>query len=144
MGGAVHRDLKSGASIDIKPLQDLKGKDRARFERAVRFELPVNDEGELDRAMGVALRLDGREVRRNAAIACFITAWSFDLPVPGLDDLGRITSAESIGDYPIDDELELDEILQPYLDKLRRPDPKETTTSSSNGRSKATARSLQG
>jgi hypothetical protein len=48
-----------------------------------------------------------------------------------------------IGDYPLDDENAIEEILAPYLVKLRRPDPKETTTSSSNGRSKARAGSLK-
>lgn len=145
----MRHDLESGAWIEITPLQDLKGKDRDRFDRVMRFGLPITEGGDFDTIRAVAERLDTREVRRNAAMACFITAWSFEaggepLPVPGLDELGRIAHPEVIGDYPIDDETEIEAILAPYLVKLRRPDPKETTTSSSNGRSKARAASLKG
>lgn len=138
----MRRDLASGAWLELVPVQNLTGKDRSRFEKAIRFEIPVDDSGELDKALTVAMRINGNEVRRNAAIACFVTGWSYELPLPGLDEVGRITGAESIGDYPLDDEIEIDVVLEPYLGKLRRPDPKGTTTSSSNGRSKATARSL--
>jgi hypothetical protein len=146
----VRHDLESGAWIEITPLQDLKGKDRDRFDKVMRFGLPVTEVGDFDSIRAVAERLDTREVRRNAAMACFITAWSFGaadgtpLPVPGLDELGRIAHPEVIGDYPIDDGTEIEAILAPYLVKLRRPDPKETTTSTSNGRSKARASSLKG
>ena len=82
-------------------------------------------------------------------MACFITAWSFTrgdgdpLPVPGLDDMGAVTHLEVIGDYPIGDEDEIEQLIAPYLVKLRRPDPKETTSSSLNGRSKVKAASLK-
>jgi hypothetical protein len=146
----VRHDLESGAWIEITPLHDLKGKDRDRFDKVMRFGLPVTEGGDFDAIRAVAERLDTREVRRNAAMACFISAWSFTgpggepLPVPGLDELGRIAHPEVIGDYPLDDEDEIGQILAPYLVKLRRPDPKETTTSSSNGRSRARAASLKG
>lgn len=145
----MRHDLESGAWIEITPLQDLKGKDRDRFDKVIRFALPLTEAGDLDAIRTVAERLDMREVRRDAAMACFITAWSFEtapgepLPVPGLDELGRIARPEVIGDYPLDDENAIEEILAPYLVKLRRPDPKETTSSSSNGRSKARAGSLK-
>lgn len=146
----MRRDLESGAWIEITPLQDLKGKDRDRFEKAVRHGLPLDDDGELDKAAGIASRLDLRDLRRDAALACLISGWSFTtdagspLPVPGLDDIGAITNAASVGEYPLADEDEIEQILAPYLAKLRRPDPKGTTTSSSNGRSKAKAASLKG
>jgi hypothetical protein len=145
----VRHDLESGAWIEVTPLQDLKGKDRDRYDKAVRFELPVTEGGDLDVIRGVAERLDTRAIRRMAAVACFITAWSFEtapgepLPVPGLDDMGRIARPDVIGDYPIGDENEIEAVLAPYLVKLRRPDPKEATTSSSNGRSRARAGSLK-
>jgi hypothetical protein len=144
----VRHDLESGAWIEITPLADLKGKDRDRFDKVIRFALPLTEGGDLDAIRAVAERLDGREMRRNAAMACFITGWSFEsggepLPVPGLDELGRIAHPEVIGDYPLGDEDEIEQILAPYLAKLRRPDPKETTTSSLNGRSRARAASLK-
>ena len=135
----MRHDLESGAWVEMTPLQDLKGKDRDRYEKAIRFGLPVTEVGEIDVIRGVAQRVDPREVRRNAAMGCFITAWSYELPVPGLDEDGRVAHPEVIGDYPIGDEDEIEALIAPYLAKLRRPDPKETTTSSSNGRSKARA-----
>ena len=145
----MRHDLESGAWVEMTPLQELRGKDRDRFEKAVRFGLPLTEDGELDVMRGVAERIDTRQVRRNAAMGCFITAWSFEkdgepLPVPGLDDLGRVARPEVIGDYPIDDEDGIEALIAPYLAKLRRPDPKETTTSSLNGRSKAPAASRKG
>jgi hypothetical protein len=146
----MRHDLESGAWVEMPPLQDLKGKDRDRFELAIRHQLPVTEDGEFNAIRGAAERLNIRDVRRNAALACFVTAWSFEaadgtpLPVPGLDDLGKIARPEVIGDYPLADEDQLEELLAPYLAKLRRPDPKETTSSSSNGRSKARAGSLKG
>jgi hypothetical protein len=145
----VRHDLTSGAWIEIVPVQDLKGKDRDRYERAIRHELPLDADGDLDKAAGIAMRLDVREIRRNAAIACLVTSWSFTqsdgtpLPLPGLDDTGAITNASSVGEYPLDDETQIEEIIAPYMVKLRRPDPKEATTSTSNGRSKAKASSLK-
>lgn len=146
----MRHDLTSGAWIEITPLQDLKGKDRDRFDRAFRHQLPVHDDGAVDVGAAVTARISVAEFRRNAAIACLITAWSFTgpggepLPVPGVDDQGAITSAASIGECSLDDENEIEKILDPYLVKLRRPDPKEGTTSASNGRSRAKAGSLTG
>lgn len=137
----MRHDLESGAWVEMTPLTELKGKDRDRYEKAVRFQLPVTEGGELDVLRGVAERIDTRTVRRNAAMGCFITAWSYELPVPGLDELGRVAHPEVIGDYPIGDEDEIEALIAPYTAKLRRPDPKETTTSSLNGRSKARAAS---
>jgi hypothetical protein len=143
----MRHDLESGAWVEMTPVQDLRGKDRDRYEKAVRFQLPVTEGGELDVLRGVAERISISDVRRNAAMACFVTAWSFTrtggepLPVPGLDDMGAIARPEVIGDYPIEDEDEITALLQPYTAKLRRPDPKETTTSALNGLSRAPARS---
>ena len=84
----MRHDLESGAWIEITPLQDLKGKDRDRFDKVIRFALPLTEAGDLDAIRTVAERLDMREVRRDAAMACFITAWSFETapgePLPEL------------------------------------------------------------
>lgn len=145
----MRHDLESGAWVDMTPVGELRGKDRDRYDKAVRFQLPVTEGGDFDVIRGVAERVGIGELRRNAAMACFITAWSFvrkdgePLPVPGLDELGAVAHLEVIGDYPIDDEDEIEALIAPYVAKLRRPDPKETTTSSLNGRSKARAGSLK-
>lgn len=146
----MRHDLESGAWVEMTPLGELKGKDRDRYELAIRHQLPVDDDGDLDVTAGVAARMDFREIYRNAAMACFVTAWSFTtargepLPVPGLDDRGAIARPDVIGECPLDDETEIEKLLAPYVTKLRRPDPKETTTSSSNGRSPARAGSRKG
>jgi hypothetical protein len=146
----MRHELESGAWVEMTPVQDLRGRDRDRYEKAVRFGLPVTEDGEIDVLRGVAERINLWEVRRDAAIGCFITAWSFTredgepLPVPGLDELGRVAHPEVIGDCPLDDETEIEALIAPYITKLRRPDPKETTTSSLNGRSRAPARSPKG
>ena len=146
----MRHDLESGAWVEMTPLQNLRGKDRDRYERAIRFQLPYTEGGDLDVIRGTAERLNQNIIRRNAALACFVTAWSFTrgdgepLPVPGIDDMGAIARPDVIGDYPIGDEDEIEALIAPYLAKLRRPDPKETTTSSLNGRSKAPAVSPTG
>ena len=58
-----------------------------------------------------------------------VTAWSWDVPVPQITD-GALIHGESIDEVP----LELEDLLAPYLTRLtREPDPKEVTSSSSNG-----------
>jgi hypothetical protein len=148
-GAPVRHDLPSGAWAEMRPVQDLKGKDRDRFELAVRMQLPRDDEGGIDADRAITEGMDSRVLKRDAAIACFVTAWSFladdgePLPVPGLDEHGAITHRESVGDYPLDDATTLDGLLAPLLAKLAPPDPKEATTSASNGRSRAKASSLR-
>ena len=144
----MRHDLPSGAWIDLKDPASLKGKDQDRYERAVRLMLPRQPDGELDVARGVAEGIDGRQLKRDAVLHCFTTAWSFTgddgqpLPVPAID--GQfLTGQDSIGDYPLDDAQAIGELVRPYLARLDRPDPKEVTTSASNGRSRATARSLK-
>jgi hypothetical protein len=143
----MRHDMPSGAWVEMRPVQDLKGKDKDRFELAVRMQLPRDAEGNLDAVTGIASGMDGRMIRRDAAIACFVTAWSYlagdgePLPVPCLDDHGAITHPESVGDYPLDDATALAGLLEAILLKLEPPDPKEATTSASNGRSRAKASS---
>ncbi len=151
----MRHDLPSGAWVEMRPVQDLKGKDKDRFELAVRMQLPRDADGNFDAGRTITEGMDGRVINRNAAIACFVTAWSYTgddgepLPVPGLDDHGTITHRESIGDYPLDDAIALGGgmvkggLLAPVLAKLEPPDPKEATTSASNGRSRAKASSLR-
>jgi hypothetical protein len=146
----MRHDLPSGAWAEVRPVQALKGKDKDRFDLAVRMQLPRDADGNLDADRAISTGTDWRVIKRDAAIACFVTAWSFTgddgepLPVPGLDDHGVITHRESIGDYPLDDATALAGLLAPLLAKLEPPDPKEATTSASNGRSRAKAGSLKG
>jgi hypothetical protein len=135
----MRTELASGAWVEHRSIDDLKMKDHDAVSRAVKMAMPMTAEGEIDLSGGVSLGGDLQINRRNAAIARIVTAWSYDFPVPVIENK-EIRGEESIGEIPIDDGLELAQLLEPYMAKLgRRPDPKGTTTSSSNGLSRASA-----
>lgn len=144
----MRTDLKSGAWIEHRPIQDLKGKDKDAVDRVIRMSLPMTAEGELDTSHGLSIGMEMQEKRRNALIARVVTGWSFTrddgspLPVP-YHEADLIVHEDSIGDYPIDDAAELDELLAPYLVKVaRKPNPKAqaaATITNSNGSSRASA-----
>jgi hypothetical protein len=145
----MRHDLESGAWAELKPIGGLKGRDRDAYERAIRMMVPRDRDGEIDAPLAIALGLDMRVIRRDAAIACMVTRWSFTagngdvLPLPLTGDTG-IENRDSIGELPLGDLDEIEELLEPYLVKLRRPDPKApaaATTTSSNGRSREKASS---
>jgi hypothetical protein len=142
----VRTDLESGAWIEHVPVQDLRYGHKRALDRAVRYNVPagaVDDEFNVDVAGLLAgFDISGmRASREEALFALLITAWSYELPVPELDKAsGIVTGAEAIDELPIDDAEEIGRILAPHAEKLgRRPDPKGSTTSSSNGSSRANA-----
>lgn len=141
----MRHELPSGGWVDILGPADLKGLHRDRFEVAVRHQIPLSDAGDLDLARMLADRVSMDELRRNAALAVAVTAWSYTgadgepLPVPAWDG-HQLTGADSIGDYPLGDTDVIDALAADLVAKLRRPDPKAATTSASNGGSKASAR----
>jgi hypothetical protein len=142
----MRHDLASGAWVEMRPLGDLKGKDRDVYERAIRLMVPRNTDGAIDIQMAVALGLDMGMIRRDAAIGRLVTGWSLDVPVPVIGELG-VENRDSIGELPLGDLEEIEDLLAPYLAKLRRPDPKApaaATTTASNGRSREKASSRPG
>lgn len=133
----MRTDLQSGAWIEHRPIGDLKRKDKRLLSE---FKAPdvagaIGPSGEVDMAAVIA-GMDVMSYVAGAQDFCWallLTAWSYDLPLPAVAD-GQLLNAESFGELPIDDADEIERVFAPYQAKLtRRPDPKGTTTSSSNG-----------
>ena len=132
-------ELSSGAWVEHRPIQDLKAKDKDAVSKSVKMAIPINEEGEVDRSQGMVFSGAMQVAARNAVIARVITKWSYEWPVPYFE-AGEVVWTESIDEIPLDDFNEIEDLIAPYLAKLRqRPDPKKTTTSSSSGSSKARA-----
>lgn len=139
----MRHDFPSGAWAELRPIADLRGKDKRLFEDA-RFTGYVRDsDGDVDVEVTLAtLGLGGRRDLygvniRAAACALVITSWSFDVPRPVIDPQSRqVSGAQALDeDLGLDDLNELESVLLPYqLALSRRPDPKApaaaTTTSS--------------
>jgi hypothetical protein len=142
----MRTELASGAWIEHVPVQALTYGHKRAVERASRLSMPA---GALDDELNVnvagliaGMDLPAMKAAREEAIwALLITAWSYDMPVPELDKAtGIVTGAAALDGIPIDDGEEIERILAPHAAKLtRRPDPKSSTTSSSNGSSPARA-----
>lgn len=135
--------LKSGAWVEHRPIQDLKRKDKRQLSEFKRPNIQgaITPDGKVD----MDALLAGMDVLSYVADgqdfcwALLLTGWSYDLPLPAVAD-GELINAASIGELPLDDADELEALFEPYQDKLsRQPDPKGTTTSASNGSSRANA-----
>jgi hypothetical protein len=135
----VRHELASGAWVEVRPIQDLKAKDKFAVSAAVKMLIPVNEDGEPDVSDGVALGGAMQTRAFNAVIARVVLAWSFGLPKP-VYEFEQVTNEDSIGELPLGDFNEIEALLAPYQAKLRqRPNPKGATTSTSSGPSRAKA-----
>ena len=134
--------LESGAWVEHRPIQDLKAKDKDAVSLSVKMAIPVTEDGEIDRSQGLLMTGAMQLAARNAVLARVITGWSYEAPVPQFE-ASEVHNADSIDEIPIDDFNEIEELLAPYLAKLRqKPNPKAqtaATTTSSNGSSRASA-----
>ena len=133
--------LTSGAWVEHRPIGDLKRKDKMALASIGKPEVVLTPSGEPDLAQMVG----GMDImswvasQQDAVWALVISAWSYEMPVPAVEG-GEVKGAEAFGEIPLDDSEELEALFAPFLEKLtRRPDPKGTTTSSSNGSSPANA-----
>jgi hypothetical protein len=144
----MRHEFESGEWVEYRPVTEMKHKHRTRLLKVTRASLPLDEDGELDKAVikaeyrGMAVyNLDYSDSQLAALCALAVTAWSYPVPVPELTEDGYgVLHADSIGET----DLELADVLEPHLRRLTRdPDPKAATTSASNGRSKATAASLK-
>lgn len=149
--------LSSGAWIEHRAIGDLKRKDKQRLSRLTTGKLmgsgidpaafDATDERTLIASVlsSATSRMDVMGFtadQEDAVWALLITGWSYELPVPSVivteDGAPVIENAASLGEVPLGDAEEIDQVFAPYRAKLsRRPDPKGTTTSSSNGLSPA-------
>jgi hypothetical protein len=133
--------LTSGAEIEHRPIQDLRAKDKDAVTMSVKMAIPVTEDGEIDRSQGLQMSGAMQLAARNAVISRVITKWPYG-PVPTFG-AGEVHGAELIDEIPIDDFNEIEELIAPYLAKLRqRANPKAAaaaTTTASNGSSRASA-----
>jgi hypothetical protein len=138
----MRHDLESGAWIEVRPVQDLKAKDKDAVSAAVKMLVPITAEGEIDRSQGMSFGGAMAARSRNAILARILLNWSYDMPRP-VYEFEQVTNEDSIEELPIDDFNEIEELLAPYMAKLRkRPDPKAkgaATTTGSSGSSRANA-----
>ena len=136
-------ELESGAWIDLRPVQDLKSRDRDVWDdahdQAMGISATVAEDGHLDiqRLPVTPSRLS--RLPRRALLCRLLNSWSYDgLPLPRW--AGGIENEESLAEIPLEDDDEIQALLDPYVEKIRaRPDPKgrrgATTTKSGNGSS---------
>lgn len=127
--------------VDLIPLSGIKYKNKMRYGHACDKAVRLNDEEEVDKAtirtepggwIGYIHALS--DTRYAALVASVVEKWSYDVPVPEITPDGTVLHAESAGEA----NLELQDLLEPYREKLtREPDPKGTTTGSSSKSSKA-------
>ena len=128
--------FQTGEWVDLIPLADLRIKHKKKLYAVTNSIVPLNSEGSFESAAVIsrhgswqAYQALHSSTQFAALIALVVTAWSWEMPVPQITD-GALANAESIDEVP----LELEDLLAPYLERLTRdPDPKEVTSSSSNG-----------
>lgn len=134
--------LESGAWVEHPALSELKGKHKRALDRAGKPDVNMDAIGD-DGDVNVRELLAGIDMlsipaaKTDALWAMLITSWSYDLPVPELDmAAGIVSHADSFDELPLEDYAAIEQVLAPYDAKLnRRPDPKGSTTSASNGSS---------
>jgi hypothetical protein len=137
--------LDSGAWIGHVPVQELKGGHKRKLDRAGKPQLApgsVDESGNVDIGVIVA----GMDIaswsaaKKDALWALLIDDWSYEAPVPVLEADGTVTGADAFDEIPLADYEEIEQLFEPYAAKLnRRPDPKHSITSASNGSSPARA-----
>ena len=137
----MRHDLTSGAWVEMRPVQDLKVRHREVYELPLQFEIGFGDDGKPDLS-GRKFSVGTPVAQRRALLCRLLTAWSYDLERPAW--AGGIEHEESFSEIPLDDWDEIEDLLKPYLAKIKtKPDPKgsrSATTTASNGSSTTTAR----
>lgn len=129
----MRHDFPSGAWAELRPLADLRGKDKRLFEQARLTGYVFDADGDVDypatnAALGVAARRALFVTNALAAgVALAVTGWSFDVPLPVIDPQARTVSGGQVldDDLSLDDLSELEGIVLPYILALQRQaDPK--------------------
>jgi hypothetical protein len=138
----MRHDLKSGAWVEMRPVQDLKVRDREVYEAPLLdFEVSIGANGKPDMS-GRKFSLKVPQAQKRALLCRLLTAWSFELPRPSW--AGGIENEESFSELALGDYDEITTLLDPYITKIsQKPDPKgsrRATTTASNGSSTTTGR----
>ncbi len=130
----MRHELPSGAWIDLRPVTDLKVRDREVYEAPLMdFEVGMGPDGKPDMG-GHTFSLKIPKVQRKALLCRLMTGWSYEWARPAW--AGGIENEESFAELPLDDWDEIEALLAPYIAKIAvRPNPKggrsATSTSSS-------------
>jgi hypothetical protein len=156
----VRHTFESGQWIDVLPIQGLKAKHKDAAEAAIKLYVSFDKDGNPDLSQ-MPISMSIAKAQRHVIMAICIAAWSFTAwqldtdgdQIPGTETAlpvpewhadgaqGTILYEDSFGELEIDDANDLEAFFAPYMEKLkRRPDPKGTITSSSNGTSRAKAK----
>jgi hypothetical protein len=129
---------------DLKGVEELTSGDADAWEESINlsFELPEGAEDlephEVEKLARKSIKMDSEliHIQRDALLGVIITGWSLQGIPPPCEDVG------SIKKMPLGLRREVEQAIQPHLAELRRrPDPKATRSSSSNGSSRAGRRS---
>lgn len=128
--------MPSGATVDLRPVSDLKYRDEQVYNAPMRMNVQVSADGRLDVAAAYSQGLADQQ--RQALLCRLLTGWSYDMPRPVW--VGGVENEDSFLDLPLDDWHELRALAEPYIARIgAKPDPKEAITSASNGSSRAKA-----
>jgi hypothetical protein len=138
----MRHDLESGAWVELRPVQDLKVRDREVYEAPLLdFEVTVGADGKPDYS-GRKFSLKAPQAQRRALLCRLMTAWSYDMARPSW--AGGIENEESFSELPLADWDDIEALLKPYIAAIQnKPDPKgsrSATTTASNGSSTTTAK----
>src|SRR5216683_833399 len=128
--------------ITVKEVADLTSGDADAVEDAIglEFQLPDSADAMTPEQIGglvrsqITMTYDKIHLQRDALFSVLITDWDLGIPLPSED----IASCKKI---PLTLRYKLEEATQDQAVALRRrPDPKATTSSASNGSSRGGAR----
>lgn len=139
----MEHTLPSGATISLRPVQDLKSRDRDVWDDAQAQAMGISASYGADDVTISDVKVAPATLHRlpRRALLCrLLTGWSYELPRPAW--AGGIENEESFAELPLDDEDAIYELLEPYVVKVgQKPDPKGrrgATTTKSSSSSKAT------
>lgn len=154
----MRHTLSDGVTwIDVLPLAAIKAKHKDAVDAAIKLYVAFDDKGQPDLS-NMPITMSIAKAQRNVLMAVCILRWSvttvdmnedgepiegteraLEVPVWHADGAqGFIEHEDSFGELDIDIFNELEDYFAPYMEKVRRrPDPKGTTTASSNATSKA-------
>lgn len=129
--------FESGAWVDIRPPGELTLKDKVFVNSATLVAVDWVNQSATKMSMA---QMMGSQY---ATMARVILSWSYEYIIPkddiSSDEDGQKTYEASLMLMPLDDYNELEDAIQPHLEKLRGKGPKERNTSTSNGSSKGRA-----
>jgi hypothetical protein len=110
--------FESGAWAEIRDAGQLTARDKATYTSAVSMPYDTSRTGGVVQFnMGIITR------QLYTVLAALITSWSYDWILPcedlSADQAGNLTYDASLLNVPVDDINELEEAVEPHMEKLR-------------------------